>query len=155
MDYDRYTLKAQEAIQDASAEARKRDHSQVDVEHLLLALLRQEEGVVPALFERIGVDRGVVEAEAEAALAAKPKVFGEGSQLYLSPYASTAIAKAETEAAALKDEFVAAEHILLGIVSGEGEVPESLRAKGVTKEAVLSALKSVRGTRRVTDQAAE
>jgi ATP-dependent Clp protease ATP-binding subunit ClpB len=155
MDYDRYTLKAQEAIQDASAEARRRDHSQVDVEHLLLALLRQEEGVVPALLERIGVDRGAVEAENEASLAAKPKVFGETSQLYLSPYASTAIAKAEAEAAALKDDFVAAEHLLIGIVSGEGSVAESLRAKGVTKEAALSALKSVRGTRRVTDQAAE
>ena len=119
MDYDRYTLKAQEAIQDSSAEARRRDHSQVDLEHLLLALLRQEEGVVPALLDRIGADRGAIEAETEAALAKMPKVFGEGSQLYLSPYASTAVAKAEAEAAALKDEYVAAEHILLGIVAGE------------------------------------
>jgi ATP-dependent Clp protease ATP-binding subunit ClpB len=155
MDYDRYTLKAQEAIQDASAEARKRDHSQVDLEHLLLALLEQEEGVVPALAERIGVDRGAIEAEAEASLAAKPKVFGETAQLYLSPYASKALAKAEAEAAALKDEFVAAEHILLGIVSSEGEMAERLRARGLTKEAILSALKAVRGNRRVTDQEAE
>jgi ATP-dependent Clp protease ATP-binding subunit ClpB len=155
MDYDRYTLKAQEAIQDASAEARKRDHSQVDLEHLLIALLKQEEGVVPALIERIGVDRGALEAETEAALAKKPKVFGEGSQLYLSPYASTAVAKAEAEAAVLKDEYVAAEHILLGIVAGDGEVAERLRARGVTKAAILAALKSVRGNRRVTDQAAE
>jgi ATP-dependent Clp protease ATP-binding subunit ClpB len=155
MDYDRYTLKAQEAIQDASAEARKRDHSQVDLEHLLIALLRQEEGVVPALIERIGVDRGALEAEVEAALANKPKVFGESSQLYLSPYASTAVAKAEAEAAALKDEYVAAEHILLGIVAGDGETAERLRARGVTKAAILAALKSVRGNRRVTDQAAE
>src|SRR5208337_769248 len=147
MDYDRYTLKAQEAIQAASAEARKRDHSQVDLEHLLIALLRQEEGVVPALIERIGVDRGVLEAEIEAALAKKPKVFGEGSQLYLSPYASTAVAKAEAEAAALKDEYVAAEHILLGIVAGDGETAERLRALGVTKAAILAALKSVRGNR--------
>jgi ATP-dependent Clp protease ATP-binding subunit ClpB len=95
MDYDRYTLKAQEAIQAASAEARKRDHSQVDLEHLVLALLEQEEGVVPALAERIGVDRAALEAKIEALLAKKPKVFGEGSQLYLSPYASTALAKAE------------------------------------------------------------
>ncbi len=155
MDYDRYTLKAQEAIQDASAEARKRDHSQVDLEHLLFALLGQEEGVVPALVERIGLDRGALEAEVEAALAKKPKVFGEGSQLYLSPYASTAIAKAEAEAAALKDEYVAAEHIFLGIVTGEGPLAEGLRARGATKDAILSALKSVRGNRRVTDQAAE
>ena len=155
MDYDRYTLKAQEAIQDASAEARKLDHSQVDLEHLLIALLRQEEGVVPALIERIGADRSLIEAETESALAKKPKVFGEGSQLYLSPYASIAVAKAEAEAAALKDEYVAAEHILLGIVAGEGGPAERLRALGVTKAAILSALKSIRGNRRVTDQAAE
>jgi ATP-dependent Clp protease ATP-binding subunit ClpB len=155
MDYDRYTLKAQEAIQAASAEARRRDHSQVDIEHLLLALLGQEEGVVPALAQRIGVDRGELEAETEAILERKPKVFGESSQLYLSPYASTALAKAESEAAALKDEFVAAEHILLGIVAGEGETAELLRSKGITKDAILSALKSVRGNRRVTDQDAE
>jgi ATP-dependent Clp protease ATP-binding subunit ClpB len=155
MDYDRYTLKAQEAIQAASAEARKRDHSQVDLEHLLLALLGQEEGVVPALVERIGADRGALESELETLLSKKPKVFGEGSQLYLSPYASTAIAKAEAEALALKDEYVASEHILLGIVAGEGEVASLLREKGLTKDAILSALKSVRGNRRVTDQEAE
>ncbi len=155
MDYDRYTLKAQEAIQDASGEARKRDHSQVDVEHLLLALLRQDEGVVPALIDRVGADRGAIEAATESLLSEKPKVFGETSQLYLSPYASTAIAKAEAEAAALKDEYVAAEHLLLGIVEGEGPVAEMLRSRGLKKEALLSALKSVRGNRRVTDQAAE
>ncbi|HTX72916.1 MAG TPA: ATP-dependent chaperone ClpB [Rectinemataceae bacterium] len=155
MDYDHYTLKAQEAIQDASGEARKRDHSQVDVEHLLLALLRQEEGVVPALVDRVGIDRGALEAETETLLSGKPKVFGETSQLYLSPYASKAIAKAEAEAGALKDEYVAAEHLLLGIVDGEGPVSEMLRARGLRKEAILSALKAVRGNRRVTDQAAE
>ncbi|HUW39569.1 MAG TPA: ATP-dependent chaperone ClpB [Rectinemataceae bacterium] len=155
MDYDRYTLKAQEAIQDASGEARKRDHSQVDVEHLLLALLRQDEGVVPALIDRVGADRGAIEAQTESLLSEKPKVFGETSQLYLSPYASTAIAKAEAEAGALKDEYVAAEHLLLGIVEGEGPVADMLRSRGLRKEALLSALKSVRGNRRVTDQAAE
>ena len=155
MDYDKFTLKAQEAIQDASAEARKRDHSQVELEHLLFALLSQEEGVVPAVLDRIGVDRGAFEAEVEALLNRRPKVFGESSQLYLSPEASTAIAKAEVEASALKDEFVAAEHILLGMVAGEGDIPSLLRAKGITKLAILSALKSVRGNQRVTDQAAE
>jgi ATP-dependent Clp protease ATP-binding subunit ClpB len=155
MDYDKYTLKAQEAIQDASAEARKRDHSQVEPEHLLLALLGQDEGVASALAERIGVDRGALEADLEALLAKKPKVFGEGSQLYLSPYASTAIAKAEAEAAALKDEYVAAEHIFLGIAEGEGPVADLLRARGITKDSILAALKSVRGNRRVVDQEAE
>jgi ATP-dependent Clp protease ATP-binding subunit ClpB len=155
MEYDRYTLKAQEAVQEASGEARKRDHSQVDVEHLLLALLGQEEGVVPALVDRIGADRAALEKGCEELLDQKPKVYGESAQLYLSPSASRALAKAETEAEALKDEYVAAEHILLGMIGGEGPGAELLRRQGITKEAVLSALKSVRGTRRVTDQAAE
>ena len=155
MEYDRYTLKAQEAIQEASGEARKRDQTQVEPEHLLLALLRQEEGVVPALVDRIGVDRAELEREIEALLARKPKVFGETAQLYLSPDGSKAIAKAEVEAEALKDEYVAAEHILLGLVAGEGEAAGLLKKRGVTKDAILSALKSVRGNRRVTDQAAE
>jgi len=155
MDYDHYTLKAQEAIRDASAEARKRDHSQVDLEHLLVALLHQEEGVVPALADRVGSDRAALEREAEALLRQKPKVFGEGSQLYLSPAASTAIAKAEVEAEALKDEFVAAEHLLLGMAQAEGPCADLVRRQGLTKDAILSALKSVRGNRRVTDQAAE
>jgi len=148
-------LKAQEAIQGASGEARKRDQSQVEPEHLLVALLRQEEGVAPALLDRIGADRAAVEREAEALLERKPKVFGEAAQLYLSTGAGKALAKAEAEAEALKDEYVAAEHILLGLAQGEGEVGELLRGRGATKEAILSALKSVRGTRRVTDQAAE
>jgi ATP-dependent Clp protease ATP-binding subunit ClpB len=155
MDYDRYTLKAQEAIQEASGEARKRDQTQVEPEHLLIALLGQEEGVVPALIDRIGADRAAIEREVEALLARKPKVFGEAAQLYLSSGAAKALAKAEVEAESLKDEYVAAEHILLGLVEGEGDVADLLRKRGVTKEAVLSALKAVRGTRRVTDQEAE
>ena len=155
MDYDKFTLKAQEAVQDASGEARKRDHSQVELEHLLLALLRQEEGVVPALVGRVGADRAELEAELEASLAKKPKVFGEAAQIYLSPAASKALAKAEAEAAALKDEFVTAEHILLAIAGAEGPTGDSLRSRGLTKAAILEALKSVRGNRRADDQEAE
>jgi len=155
MDYDRYTLKAQEAIQAASGEARKRDQSQVEPEHILIALLEQEEGVVPALLDRIGADRGAIGAEAEALLARKPKVYGEAAQLYLSPGAAKALAKAEAAAEALKDDYVAAEHLLIGIVEGEGEAAALLKRQGVTKDAALNALKSVRGNRRVTDQAAE
>ncbi len=155
MDYDRYTLKAQEAIQAASGEARKRDQSQVEPEHILIALLEQEEGVVPALLDRIGADRGAIGAEAEALLARKPKVYGEAAQLYLSPVAAKALAKAEAAAEVLKDDYVAAEHLLIGIVEGEGEAAALLKRQGVTKDAALNALKSVRGNRRVTDQAAE
>ncbi len=155
MDYDKFTLKAQEVIQDASGEARKLDHSQIELEHLLLALLRQEEGVAPALLDRIGVDRSRLEEELVAILARKPKVFGEAAQIYLSPAASKVLAKAEAEAEALKDEYVAAEHILFAIAAEEGPTGQLLRDRGANKAALLAALKAVRGNRRVTDQAAE
>ena len=155
MDYERFTLKAQEALQAASSEAQKRDHAQIDLEHLLYALLKQEEGVVPALIDRIGVDRPAFEGEVEALLDKKPKVYGEASQVYLSPASSHVLSKAEAEAAALKDEFIAAEHILLAMTQEEGPVSDLLKRRGVVKTALLEALKSIRGNRRVTDQEAE
>jgi ATP-dependent Clp protease ATP-binding subunit ClpB len=155
MNYDRFTLKAQEIIQDASGEARKRDHSEVAPEHLLYAILEQEEGVGGMLVDRIGVDRGGLEREAGALLDRLPKVFGEASQVYLSPAASKVLAKAESEAEAIKDEYVAAEHILIALSASEGAVAELLRKQGIVKAAILETLKAVRGTRRVTDQEAE
>jgi len=155
MNYEKFTLKAQEAVRDASALAQTRDNPNVEPEHLLYALLTQEEGVAPAIFDRIGADKATIEKGAEALVAKLPKAFGEAAQLYLSPAASKALAKAESEAAALKDEFVAAEHILLGILAGEGPASALLKTQGVTKDRVLSALVAVRGNRRVTDQEAE
>ena len=155
MNYEKFTLKAQEAVRDASALAQTRDNPNVEPEHLLYALLTQEEGVAPAIFDRVGADKAAIEQGAEALVAKLPKAYGEAAQLYLSPAASKALAKAESEAAALKDEFVAAEHILLGIMAGEGAAAALLKAQGVTKDRVLSALVAVRGNRRVTDQEAE
>ncbi len=155
MNYEKFTLKAQEAVRDASALAQTRDNPNIEPEHLLYALLTQEEGVAPAIFDRIGADKAAIEKGAEALVAKLPKAYGEAAQLYLSPAASKALAKAESEAAALKDEFVAAEHILLGILAGEGPAASLLKTQGVTKDRVLSALVAVRGNRRVTDQEAE
>ena len=155
MNYEKFTLKAQEAVRDASALAQTRDNPNVEPEHLLYALLTQEEGVAPAIFDRVGADKAAIEKGAEALVAKLPKAYGEAAQLYLSPAASKALAKAESEAAALKDEFVAAEHILLGIVAGEGPAAALLKTQGVTKDRVLAALVAVRGNRRVTDQEAE
>jgi ATP-dependent Clp protease ATP-binding subunit ClpB len=155
MNYEKFTLKAQEAVRDASALAQTRDNPNVEPEHLLYALLTQDEGVAPAIFDRVGADKAAIEKGAEALVAKLPKAYGEAAQLYLSPAASKALAKAESEAAALKDEFVAAEHLLLGIIAGEGAAAALLKAQGVTKDRVLAALVAVRGNRRVTDQEAE
>jgi len=152
MNYERLTIKAQETINDASVIAQKEDHSQLETEHLLLALLRQQDGIVPPLLERIGTDTGRLAADVEALLKQTPKAYGEAVQLHFSSAASKVLAKAETEAAALKDEFVSTEHILIAISAGEGKAAELLKKAGVTKKAILDALRQIRGNQRVTDQ---
>ena len=152
MDYEKLTIKTQEALNEASSIAQKRDHSQIEVEHILLALLRQEDGIVPPIVEKVGADLGGLIAAAEGLMAGGPKVYGEAAQIYFSSAASKVIAKAEAEAASLKDEFVSAEHIFIAIAAGEGKAAELLKKAGITKNAILGALKQVRGNTRVTDQ---
>ena len=146
------TIKAQEALNAASGIAQKEDHSQVEIEHLLLALLRQDAGIVPPIIERIGGDPGKIAADVEVLVGQTPKIYGEAAQLFFSSAAAKTFAKAETEAAALKDEYVSTEHILIAIAAGEGRAAELLKKAGVTKNAILGALKQVRGNARVTDQ---
>jgi ATP-dependent Clp protease ATP-binding subunit ClpB len=152
MDYEKLTIKAQEALNAASGIAQKEDHSQVEIEHLLLALLRQEGGIVLPLIERIGCDVVGVAADVEALVRQTPKVYGEAAQLFFSSAASKALAKAEAEAAALKDEYISTEHILIAIAAGESKAAALLKKEGITKNAILGALKQVRGNARITDQ---
>ena len=152
MDYDKFTIKAQEALNEAAGIAQKNDHSQIDGEHLLLALLRQENGIVPPIIERIGGDVVRLTADAEALVKGTPKVYGEAAQVFYSPALSKVLAKAELEASSLKDEFVSTEHILIAMAAGEGKAADLLKKAGVNKNAILGALKQVRGNSRVTDQ---
>ncbi|MDR1576198.1 MAG: ATP-dependent chaperone ClpB [Treponema sp.] len=152
MDYEKFTIKAQEALNEASGIAQKQDHAQVEIEHLLLALLWQEDGIVRPIIERIGGDAARIVAGTEALVAQTPKVYGEAAQLFFSSAASKTLAKAEAEAAALKDEYVSTEHILIAITAGEGKAAALLQKAGVTRNAILGALKQVRGNARVTDQ---
>jgi ATP-dependent Clp protease ATP-binding subunit ClpB len=152
MNYEKLTIKAQEAIQQATTLAQKNDHSQVETEHLLLALLRQEDGIVKPIIERLGADIGQIQGAVEGLIAQLPKVYGEAAQLFLSQSASKALAKAEVEAEALRDEYVSCEHILIAIAQSEGKAGDVLKKAGVKRDALLEALKQVRGNTRVTDQ---
>ncbi|MCL2007271.1 MAG: ATP-dependent chaperone ClpB [Treponema sp.] len=152
MDYEKFTIKTQEALNTATTIARKEDHSQIEVEHLLMALLQQEGGIVPPIVEKIGADLGKLISSVEALIGKQAKVFGDAAQLYFSSSASKVLAKAEAEAASLKDDFLSTEHILIAIAAGEGKAAELLRKAGITKNAILDALKQVRGNTRVTDQ---
>jgi ATP-dependent Clp protease ATP-binding subunit ClpB len=152
MDYEKFTIKAQEALNDASMYAQKEDHSQIEVEHLLLALLKQEDGIVRPLVEKVGADANALIKDVEALAGSSPRVYGEAAQIYFSSAASRVLAKAGSEAAALKDDYVSTEHILIAIAAGEGRAADLLKKAGISQNNILGALKQVRGNARVTDQ---
>jgi len=154
MKLDKFTVKAQEAIQEADGEARKRDHQQILPEHLLLALISQSDGVVAPLLKKIGVSPEALNDKLISELNRIPKV--EGGERYVSPLLAKVFDVAEREAQALKDEFISSEHLLLGLADVKGNAAQQLlRDVGVTKEAILTSLKEVRGSHRVTDANAE
>ncbi|MCL1818774.1 MAG: ATP-dependent chaperone ClpB, partial [Spirochaetaceae bacterium] len=125
----------------------------LEPEHLLLALLRQEGGVIPPLLDRVGANRREVEKKLEDHIASLPRVYGGGiGQVQMSGNAARILAHAEKEAEDLKDEFTSTEHILLAILTLGGGAADMLARGGVTRDAVLQALKSLRGGARVTDQ---
>ncbi len=150
MNLDKCTVKTRDAIQEASSIAQRRDHSQVETDHILFALLSQEGGVIPPLVERVGVSPDELLGELETRLDRKPRVQGESAQLYISPIAGKVLAKAETEAANLKDEYVSTEHILLAMSQTDDATGDLLRAKGINRNAILAALKDIRGSQRIT-----
>jgi ATP-dependent Clp protease ATP-binding subunit ClpB len=150
---DRLTVKAQEALQGAQAQARRRDHQAIDVEHLLLALLEQEEGVARPVLEKIGADAGRVAARVEDELRTAPRV--QGAEPYVSNRLLKLVDRAEEEAKKLKDEYVSTEHLLLAAAGERGGAGDALRAAGATAERVREAVKGVRGGARATSPEAE
>ncbi|HLZ34463.1 MAG TPA: ATP-dependent chaperone ClpB [Nitrospira sp.] len=148
---NRMTIKLQEALQTASSHAMRRSHQGMDVEHVLLAFLEQEGGIVPALCEQAGLSLPSVRQAAEQALAKLPQVqgaTGSPGQLHLTPRLNQVLVKAEDEQRALKDDYLSVEHVLLAVVQ-EGGIFKKL---GLTKEKLLGALHQVRGNQRVTTQ---
>ncbi len=151
MNADKFTLKAQEAIASSEKAARGFGHQQLEPLHLLAALASQEGGVAPALLERLGTPAGEILMDVDRALRALPKVDGS-PDVYPSNAFKHAVNEASREAALFKDEFISTEHLLLSILRLKNDPAHALLEKrGVTHEAVLDALKTVRGSQRVTD----
>jgi ATP-dependent Clp protease ATP-binding subunit ClpB len=150
---DRLTVKAQEALQGAQTEARRRDHQAVDVEHLVLALLAQPEGVAAPVLEKIGASPSLVATRIEDELRSVPKV--SGAEPYLANRLAKLIDRAEDEAKKLKDEYVSTEHLLLAAAGEKTGAGEALRASGANADRIRGALKDVRGAARVTSPEAE
>ncbi len=145
MRLDKFTEKAQEALQDAAELARDLGQQAVEPEHLLLALLRQTEGVGRTLLERAGVSVQAMEPALVSAVERLPKVSG-GGQPYISPALNKALEQAEHEAERLKDEYISTEHLVLALADNK-----ALKEAGARHDALLRALRSIRGSQRVTD----
>ncbi|MEB3220939.1 MAG: ATP-dependent chaperone ClpB [Candidatus Sericytochromatia bacterium] len=154
MRLDKFTLKAQEAIQATQELADRHDQQALEPEHLLLALLAQLEGIVRPILQKVDVSPDALQQGATEDLGRLPRVSGAMGQAYVSPALKAVLDEAWREREALKDDFVSTEHLLLALAAegGKSRASERLRREGATRERLLRALAAVRGTHRVTDQ---
>jgi ATP-dependent Clp protease ATP-binding subunit ClpB len=153
MDLNRLTERAQQGVLAAQNLAGEYNHSQIEPEHLLMALLGQPEGVVPQLMEKLGISTSELASEGARVLASKPTISGDTAQVGLSRDLSRVLQEAEKIAGRMHDEYVSTEHLLLGILGPHGaEAARILSGHGVSEDAVLRALTSIRGSQRVTSQ---
>ncbi|MBK5189924.1 MAG: ATP-dependent chaperone ClpB [Methanosarcinales archaeon] len=158
MRLDKLTVKAQEALQEAKNLADKYNQQQIDVEHLLLALVEQPEGIVIPILQKIGVDIDQLKARLDEHLRSQPQVYGAGGidQLYISPRLNKVLEAAWNEAQAMKDEYMSTEHMLLAIADeAEPSSPQILKGMGATKDRIYEALTGIRGGQRIVDQTPE
>jgi ATP-dependent Clp protease ATP-binding subunit ClpB len=154
MDMNQLTQMSRQAVTDAQSEARRRGHNEVETWHLLHALLAQENGIVPALVEKLGLTTSAMQLAAERELDRLPKVSGsvDTSKIYVTQAVNEVLTRAESEAKSLKDEFVSVEHLFLGLL--DVAKPEALKnyfkSFGIERAKTLAALKTLRGAQRVT-----
>src|SRR5574337_491936 len=147
MNLDRFTQKAQEAVLDSQRIASELNHSQIEPDHLLAALLHQADGVVPQVVARIAGDSASLLGEVEARLAGRAKAYGSNAQVLLSRAANDALNVAEKEARNMRDDYTSTEHILLALADTVRQYPSG---RALTRDAILKALTGIRGSARVT-----
>jgi ATP-dependent Clp protease ATP-binding subunit ClpB len=154
---DKFTIKSQEAIQEAQRLAERKGNQQLDAEHLLWALLEDEEGVASQILKRLGINTTSLKQDIEEAIERFPKVIGATplGQIYVSPRLKEVFENASKEAEHLTDEYVSIEHLLLSLISIGGPCSDLLKRYGATSDRVLSAMREIRGGQRVTDATPE
>jgi ATP-dependent Clp protease ATP-binding subunit ClpC len=161
MRFDRFTERAQDAAMRAYEVLQRYGHTQVDTEHLLLALIEQPEGVIPEILEQMGVDLEIIGQRIDQELRRTPRsqIFGGGvNQVYITPRLKRVIDQSNEEASKLKDDYISTEHLFLAIASAsERNTPAAriLAEVGVTRDRMLEAIKEVRGGQKVTSPQAE
>ena len=150
--FDKFTQKAQEAIAAAQEEAQTRTHAQIEPEHVLLALLQQSDGVVPQIVQRAGARPETLSGELERMLSSRAQAYGGNAQVGASRDLMAVLNKAQQEARSLRDDYVSTEHLLLALSEDGATVGALLRRNGITRDAILQALQTIRGSQRVTSQ---
>ncbi len=153
MRFDKFTLKVQEALQDAQSLAGSLGHQTVEPEHLLVCFLRQEDGIAGAILNKLNASPQKAEQELNHYLKKQPSIRGAGAgQVFLGGRLNKIFDKALTEAAQLRDEYVSAEHVLVVVAEEkEGQAGKIMRQAGVTKDNIFKVLVDIRGNQRVTD----
>ena len=153
MRFDRFTIKAQEALETAQGLATDTQSPGLGVEHLMFALIRQTDGIVTPILQKLGVDTAAITSALETAVQKTPKVQGAASEMRIAPALQSVLDTAFKETMGLKDEYVSTEHLLIACAeTKQSDVGKILREAGVTKDRILKALVDIRGTQRVTDQ---
>ncbi len=156
MNIDRFTQKAQEALQGVQVIASRYRHQNIEPEHLLVALLEQSDGLIPRLLEGMNVSLKDVKGKVEAHLRTIPQVSGAGGQqLYTTQRFNRILAGAEEEAQRFRDDYVSVEHLLLAMLADDGACGRILKEAGVTSDTVMKVLQAVRGNQRVTSPTPE
>jgi ATP-dependent Clp protease ATP-binding subunit ClpB len=153
MRFDRMTIKMQEALSASQSLAEKDNQQAIECEHLLLSLLQDADGIGAALVKKVGVEPGQLVKELEAGRKAFPRVTGASAQAYISSALKQAIEKGFDEAQQMKDEFLSAEHVFLAVAqSTNTSAGKTFQSLGLSRDALLKALMTLRGSQRVTDQ---
>ncbi len=153
MRQDKLTIKAQEALQEALECASEKNSQQIEPEHLLWALLNQEEGVPTAIMQKLGVNVSSIRQKVQELIDNLPKVHGSNAGIYLSPKCVSIIETAEKEAQRMNDEFTSTEHILIALASNRTiKTGSMLHSFGITPENIYKVLTDIRGSQRITDQ---
>ncbi|HEV3080030.1 MAG TPA: ATP-dependent chaperone ClpB [Gemmataceae bacterium] len=155
MDFNRFTEKAQEALAESQRLATRLGHQQVEAEHLLLAMLDQDQGLAPAILNKAQVPVDAVKLRIHRELERLPRVSGpsgEPEQIHVGPRLNRVLVQAEDETKRLKDEYISIEHLLLALTDDKGAAGRILKEFAVTRDKLMSALQEVRGHQRVTSQ---
>ena len=152
MKIDQLTVKAREALASSRDVAIAKHHAEVGADHLLVALLDQEGGVVPRILGKLGADPRVVRTDLEKSMEKLPRAHGAALDVDFGRSLKDTWEQAAKQADEMKDEYISTEHFLIALAAGKTKAGDALRAAGATKEAILEALVAVRGNQRVTDQ---